>query len=241
VSKGRTIREFIMGVLFLPTLATFAWITIFGGTAVHEEIQDIAMLKETVAQAEVQEDGLVDTMAAKEVTQQGGISKAVDESVETALFILLERFPFAALISVAATLVIISFFVTSSDSGSLVIDIITSGGHPDPPIPQRLFWAILEGVVAAVLLSTGYAMDDPAGGLKALQTGAITTGLPFCAVLLLICWSLVRGLKQERALHRKQVFIPPEEDLEKAVHGSEADEYGSQDVRRRPSRGFMNR
>lgn len=105
------------------------------------------------------------------------------------LFLLLDTFPSAALTSALSIVVITSFFVTSSDSASLVVDIITAGGHPNPPTIQRIFWAITEGVVAAVLLL--------GGGLGALQTGVITTGLPFALVLLLVGFSLLRGLRED--------------------------------------------
>ena len=179
VSRGRTIREFIFGVLLCPTVATFAWLSIFGGTALFEEIYGV-----------------------------GRIVEAVEESVPVALFQMFETLPLATIASVLATIVIISFFVTSSDSASLVINIITSGGHPNPPIPQRIFWAILEGVVAAVLLL--------AGGLVALQTAAITTALPFCVMLLVMCYSIVKGLQQERAIHRRPTFEPPDDYTPKA-------------------------
>ena len=168
VSRGRTVRQFVFGTLFCPTLATFFWLSIFGGSALHEEM-----------------------MGA------GGIVAAVNESVPESLFVLLERFPFAAITSVVALVVITSFFVTSSDSGSLVIDIITSGGDPDPPVIQRIFWAVTEGAVAATLLYTGYQMGTPDGGLRALQTASITTALPFTIVLLWMCWSLVEGFRRE--------------------------------------------
>jgi choline/glycine/proline betaine transport protein len=94
----------------------------------------------------------------------------------------------------------VAFFVTSSDSGSLVIDMLASGGNPDPPRAQRVFWAVLEGAVAAVLLL--------AGGLAALQTAAITTGLPFAAVLVIMCFSLLKALRREReeGITTKKVF-----------------------------------
>ena len=156
VSYGRTVKEFILGVLLLPTAVTFFWLTTFGNTAINIEMFG-----------------------------SGDIAKAVQENIPVSLFILLEKFPLAIVTSVLAILSIIMFFVTSSDSGSVVIDIITAGGDPDPPVPQRLFWAILEGVVAAVLLL--------GGGLVALQTAAIATGLPFAIVLLFMCVSLRRG------------------------------------------------
>lgn len=158
VSYGRKVREFLLGVLFVPSLVTFFWMTIFGNSAIY-----------------VEKFG------------EGGLAKAVQDNIPVSLFIFLENFPLATVSSLLAVIVVITFFVTSSDSGSMVIDIITSGGNPDPPKPQRLFWAITEGVVAAVLLA--------GGGLVALQTGAITTGLPFALVVLLMCWSVLRGLR----------------------------------------------
>jgi len=180
VSRGRTIREFIIGTLLCPSIATFVWLSVFGGTAMHQEMN------------------------------AGGIAEAVDADITIALFEMLGNLPWGAISSVAATLVIITFFVTSSDSGSLVIDIITSGGHPDPPIRQRLFWAILEGVVAATLLYTGYRTGNPSGGLIALQTAAITTALPFCIILVLMVYSIWRGLHQEHVSQRRPEFTPPE-------------------------------
>ena len=159
VSKGRTIREFLMGVLCVPTLVTFLWMTVFGNTALYIEI-----------------------------FQGGGFAQSVTENIPLSLFLLLEKLPLNSITSLLGVLVVISFFVTSSDSGSMVIDIITAGGNPDPPIPQRLFWAILEGVVAAALLLSG--------GLAALQSAVITTGLPFAIVLLLLCFSLKKGLNE---------------------------------------------
>lgn len=156
VSYGRTVKEFISCVLLVPTLATFFWITTFGNTAINIELFG-----------------------------DGGIASAVQENIPVSLFVLLEKFPLAIVTSLLAISSVIMFFVTSSDSGSMVIDIITSGGDPNPPVLQRLFWAILEGVVAAVLLL--------GGGLVALQTAAISTGLPFAAILLLMCFSLRRG------------------------------------------------
>jgi len=159
VSRGRTIREFLMGVLAVPTLVTFLWMTVFGNSALYIELFGNGQFAETVT-----------------------------KDVPLSLFLLLENFPLSSVTSVLGVLVVISFFVTSSDSGSMVIDIITAGGNPDPPIPQRLFWAILEGVVAAALLLSG--------GLAALQSAVITTGLPFALVLIVLCFSLKKGLNE---------------------------------------------
>jgi choline/glycine/proline betaine transport protein len=108
-----------------------------------------------------------------------------------ALFALLEQFPIAGVTSTVAIFVIAIFFITSSDSGSYVIDMIASGGDPNPPRSHRVFWAISEGIVAAILLSTG--------GLVALQAGSVSTGLPFTLVLLVVMIGLFKGLRGERA------------------------------------------
>ena len=173
VSRGRTIREFLLGVLFVPTAMTFLWMSVFGGTALFGALN-------------------------------GGfdIQAAVQANVSTALFALLQEFPLATVTSIIGLFLVVVFFVTSSDSGSLVIDIITSGGNTDPPVVQRVFWATTEGVVAAALLL--------GGGLGALQTAAITTGLPFAIVLALMCVGLLRALNHDypapRLKTRRQVF-----------------------------------
>jgi choline/glycine/proline betaine transport protein len=169
VSRGRTVREFIAGVLFVPVGVTFVWMTVFGNTAIQLDMGQAA----------------------------GAIAAAVDENTSTALFKFLEYFPLAEVASVVATLLVITFFVTSSDSGSLVIDSITSGGKTDAPQSQRLFWATIEGVVAGVLLAVGGT-----AALNALQAGAVSTGLPFTIILLLMCVSLIKGLYHELALIR---------------------------------------
>ncbi len=161
ISKGRTVREFIMGVLIVPTIITFLWLSSFGGTALFLELNGLANL-----------------------------ATAVEENVATSLFVLLEQFPLGTVTSVIGILLVTSFFVTSSDSGSLVIDSLTAGGKLDAPVPQRIFWAVTEGAVAAVLLI--------GGGLAALQTASIITGLPFAMVLIIMAYSLVKGMREER-------------------------------------------
>ena len=173
ISRGRTIRQFVMGVLFVPTLLTFLWITIFGDTAMYFELYE-----------------------------GGGIAAAVQENLANSLFVFLDRLPLsvmtgplatamATIAGVIALMVIVTFFVTSSDSGSLVIDIITAGGKKNPPVAQRIFWAVTEGVVAAALLV--------GGGLTALQTAAITTGLPFAILLLILIYCLQKTLSEYHA------------------------------------------
>ncbi|MFP4119316.1 MAG: BCCT family transporter [Candidatus Woesearchaeota archaeon] len=161
ISKGRTIREFIAGVLFVPTAFSFLWLTAFGSTGIRQHLMGNATILE-----------------------------AVTNNMTTALFEFLQPYPLASLISILATLLIVTFFVTSADSGSFVIDMITSGGHENPPLKLKVFWSTLEGVVAAVLLL--------GGGLLALQTATISLGLPFAVVLLLLCYSLLKSLKAEK-------------------------------------------
>lgn len=159
ISRGRTVREFILGVALFPTLLSFLWMSVFGGTAVHLEL------------------GGVD------------LSTAVSNNVATALFEMLLHLPWTGLASMLGIALVVFFFVTSSDSGSLVVDHLVSGGKLDSPVPQRVFWAGMEGLLAAVLLL--------GGGLVALQTASITTGLPFALVLLVMIYSLGRGLAEE--------------------------------------------
>ncbi|MGY8773824.1 MULTISPECIES: BCCT family transporter [Spongiibacter] len=161
VSRGRTIREFVMGVLFVPVGFTFVWMTLFGNTAIALDF------------------GIAD----------GAIAAAVNSDVSTAIFKVFDYLPMGNIASMLATLLVITFFVTSSDSGSLVIDIITSGGNHEPPTWQRVFWAVTEGVVAIALLL--------AGGLAALQSAAIASALPFTFIMLVICYGLHKGLRRE--------------------------------------------
>ena len=160
ISKGRTVKEFVLGVLIVPTMVTFLWMSGFGGSALFLETGGIAE-----------------------------IASAVEADQTTSLFLLLNEFPFGTVTSFLAVILVLSFFVTSSDSGSLVIDGLTSGGKLDSPVGQRVFWASTEGAVAAVLLI--------GGGLGALQAAAISTGLPFVIILLIMCYSLKQGLNRE--------------------------------------------
>lgn len=171
VSRGRTIREFVLGVLFVPVGFTFMWMTFFGGTALHMELGELT----------------------------GVIAGAVADNVPIAIFTMFEQMPLSMISSGVATLLVVTFFVTSSDSGSLVIDTITSGGHPKPPVWQRIFWAVTEGLVASVLLL--------AGGLAALQTAAIAGALPFVMVMLVICYGLYKGLRME-GIKRQVLGVP---------------------------------
>ena len=157
VSRGRTVREFIVCVLLIPSAVSVLWMTSFGGTAIS----------------------LLDA----------GYQAVADAPLELKLFAMLDSLPMAAITSVVGIVLVVVFFVTSSDSGSLVIDTITAGGKVDAPVSQRVFWASFEGLVAIALLL--------GGGLGALQAASVSTGLPFAAVLLLGAFALVKGLLSE--------------------------------------------
>jgi choline/glycine/proline betaine transport protein len=159
ISRGRTVREFVLGVLLVPSFVSCVWFTVFGWSALQLDAQGHAVVS------------------------------AVQTDVATGIYALLDALPFSGPTSLVAALVVAVFFVTSSDSGSFVVDMLTSGGHPDPPVWQRVFWAVSEGLIAAVLLVFG--------GLAALQSAAINTGLPFCVILLLVCVGLAPALLRE--------------------------------------------
>ncbi|WP_300541790.1 BCCT family transporter [Maricaulis sp.] len=164
ISRGRTIREFIFGVLLGPTLFTFFWMTVYGDSALRLALAGVA-------------EPMLDTI-------RNGTS-------ELALFAFLEHLPLTSITSVAAIVLVATFFVTSSDSGSLVKSTLASGGSLTPPVSQRLFWALLEGVVAAVLLVVG--------GLAALQSATIAAALPFTLIIMLAFAGLMRAWSIETA------------------------------------------
>ena len=159
VSRGRTVREFIISVLLIPSLVCVLWMSVFGGVAIQQVVQD-------------------------------GFTGAQEAALPIQLFKMLGELPLAKITSLIGIVLVIVFFVTSSDSGSLVIDTITAGGKIDAPVPQRVFWCTFEGAVAIVLLLS-------AGGLASLQSMVISTGLPFTVVLLVMCWAVLRGLMSE--------------------------------------------
>jgi BCCT family betaine/carnitine transporter len=165
VSRGRTVREFLTCVLIIPSLVCVLWMAVFGGAAIDQVLSDPAA---SAVKAQV-----IDSY-----------------NPPISLFAMLEGLPMSAITSTIAIVLVIVFFVTSSDSGSLVIDTITAGGKIDAPVPQRVFWCTFEGAVAIVLLV--------GGGLTALQAMVISTGLPFTVILLLMCWAIVKGLMAEK-------------------------------------------
>ncbi len=158
ISRGRTVREFLVSVLLVPTLVSILWMTAFGGTAINQLVVD-------------------------------GYQGVQDAALELKLFAMLGELPLATISSLVGIVLVIVFFVTSSDSGSLVIDSITAGGKTDAPKAQRVFWAIIEGAIAIALLL--------GGGLGGLQAATVSTGLPFTVVLLIACYAVVKGLISE--------------------------------------------
>lgn len=178
ISRGRTIREFIFGVLFIPMLLLFFWFTTFGGSAVHMELMG-----------------------------NYGLIEAVKADYGSAIFKLIEYYPLTKPVTLVIVVMIMLWFVTSSDSASFVIDMLTAGGDTNPPKIQRLFWALSQGVIAAVLLL--------AGGLSALQAVAIIAGFPFAIVVFVMMYCLWRGLTRDRlTLYRNQQWYITAESAE---------------------------
>jgi BCCT family betaine/carnitine transporter len=162
ISKGRTIREFLAAVLLVPTILTIIWMQAFGGNALLQIQNEV-----------------------------GALAKGLGE-VPLATFQMLANLPLTNITSFFGIVLVLVFFVTSSDSGSLVVDSITAGGKLDAPIPQRVFWASMEGCIAAALLIGGGA-----DALGAIQAIAVSVGLPFTAVMLVMCVSLYLGIRSE--------------------------------------------
>ena len=163
ISKGRTVREFLTAVLIVPTLVTIIWMSVFGGVAIEQITNNIG---------ELGTNGLTE--------------------VPLAMFQMFDELPMGNILSLIAIVLVLVFFITSSDSGSLVIDSITAGGKVDAPVPQRVFWAAIEGGIAIALLWVGGTH-----AIEALQAGTISTALPFTFILLTMCVSLVMGMRTE--------------------------------------------
>jgi BCCT family betaine/carnitine transporter len=163
VSYGRTVREFIVWVLIIPTAIGLVWMSTFGGTALDQLFTD-------------------------------GYRGVADSVPELALFKMLEQLPYTEIVSTISVLLIAIFFVTSADSGSLVMDTITAGGKMDAPVIQRVFWCVLAGLIAMALML--------GGGIESLKALTISVALPFGLVLLIMCVGLFRGLREEQTTHR---------------------------------------
>ncbi|MCU7365842.1 BCCT family transporter [Pantoea stewartii] len=163
ISRGRTVREFMISVLLVPSLACVLWMTVLGGTTIHQYFTE-------------------------------GYQSIADAVLPLQLFTMLDTLPLAKITCVVAIILVVVFFVTSADSGTLVIDIIASGGKIDSPTSQRVFWCVFEGLVAITLIL--------GGGLDALQAMVVSTGLPFALVLLIASVAVVKGLMSEPRLAR---------------------------------------
>lgn len=161
VSKGRTIKEFVLGVLLIPTIVSFIWFSVFGGTALNLEL-----------------------------FQGAGVAKAVEQDVTSALFITLRKLPLGTIVSILATLLIITFFITSADSATFVLGMLSSNGNPNPKNKVKITWGILQSSIAIILLVSG--------GLEGLQTMAIISALPFAVILVTMCFSFMKSLKEEK-------------------------------------------
>ncbi|MEO8851098.1 MAG: BCCT family transporter, partial [Allobranchiibius sp.] len=183
ISRGRTVREFIAGVLLVPTFVTFLWFSVLGGQAIFRQMTDQSLV--------------------------GPDGKIMSENV---LFDMLEGLPGGVVLSVGAMILVTIFFVTSADSGSLVVDMLASGGDPNPPKWSRVLWAAMSGLVAIVLLL--------AGGLTALQTGAIITALPFSVVMIGMCVATYKALKKEHKMLLRGQNRQRQEQLQREIHGS---------------------
>jgi choline/glycine/proline betaine transport protein len=183
ISRGRTIREFVCGVLFVPAGFTLLWMTIFGDSAIHMVLNE----------------GVKD------------LASVIDQDSSLALFAFLEHFPFSSVVSMVAVLMVVVFFVTSADSGALVVDMLASSGHDHSPLWQRIFWSVCIGVVAIALLL--------ANGLKALQTATIASALPFSIILLASIWGLFKALSLDATRRGLRTQALPGQHHARHPHG----------------------
>lgn len=180
VSRGRTVKEFILCVLILPALVTFLWFSAFGGVTMRDILLgDTAMIA------------------------------AVNDNISTALYVFFEKFPLDMVLKVLGVVLISSFIITSADSGALVVDSITSGGKLKTPRFQRVIWAMATGVVAAVLMY--------GGGLNALQTAVTISGLPFAILLIMMCFSLFTGMKEDYEKDEREQKLVERETYRKNI------------------------
>ena len=191
VSKGRTVRQFVTCVLIIPTIVSILWMSAFGGAAIDQVIDQAGSLENALV---VESSPTADNPQATKTVYNSELAKQVNDGYAKAMFTMFEGgFPLAGLLSFIGIVLVITFFVTSSDSGSLVIDSITAGGLIDAPVSQRVLWCLLEGAIAIVLLWSG--------GLSALQAASVATGLPFTLILLVMCIAIYKGLNRERKLY----------------------------------------
>ena len=163
ISYGRSIQEFLLGVVVIPSILVFIWMGVFGNAALHQELME-----------------------------PNSLSTAINNDIAVSLFVFLEQFPFSPILMGLSIVIILTFFVTSSDSGALVTSMLTAANNEkaqdEPPMILRVVWAISLGIIAVVLLA--------GGGLGALQTAVIVTGLPFAILIFFACKSLLKNLNK---------------------------------------------
>ena len=163
ISYGRSIQEFLLGVVVIPSVLVFVWMGIFGNAALHQELME-----------------------------PNSLSTAINNDIAISLFVFLEQFPFSPILMGLSIVIILTFFVTSSDSGALVTSMLTAANNEkaqdEPPMLLRVVWAISLGIIAVVLLA--------GGGLGALQTSVIVTGVPFAILIFFACKSLLKSLNK---------------------------------------------
>ncbi|WP_347274218.1 BCCT family transporter [Candidatus Kuenenia sp.] len=176
ISKGRTVREFVIGVLFVPSVIGALWFAAFGGAALYFDL-----------------------------FQDGGIADAVQSDMTSALFITLEQFPLGIVLGALAALLIVTFFVTSADSATFVLGMLTTNGSANPPTSTKVIWGILLSSIAAVLLFSG--------GLAGLQTASIVTALPFAVIMVFMCLALFTALRKDYQLTRPRTPEPEPKNI----------------------------
>ncbi|GIP38257.1 glycine betaine transporter OpuD [Paenibacillus sp. J31TS4] len=193
VSRGRTIKEFVLGVLLVPSLFGFLWFAIFGGTGLKLQILD-----------------------------QLPLAEAVQQDVTSALFLTLEQLPLGTIIAALATLLIVMFFVTSADSATFVLGMLSSDGRLNPSNRVKITWGVVQSAIAVVLLISG--------GLNGLQTASIVAALPFAIILVGMCVSLLKALKTESGVpgpKRAKSVKRAEDEAEEEEEAAEENVRGS--------------
>jgi glycine betaine transporter len=172
ISKGRTIKEFVIGVLFVPSLGTFAWLSIFGGSALH----------------------MIHNLGQKELATQ------ITSNVDLSVFSFFEYLPASSLLSIVGFAVMMIYYITVADTSTFVLGMLSERGNLNPTNKIKVTWGIIQSMVAAVLLL--------AGGLQALQTASIAAAFPFAIIMVVMCWSLFKALKEE--VREDTIPIPKE-------------------------------
>jgi glycine betaine transporter len=184
ISKGRTIREFVLVVLLAPALIAMLWISVFGGTALHLQIEDSLP-----------------------------IGQAVQDNITSALFVTLKSLSgqsfVQSFVSIAAILLILAFLITSADSATVVLGIMTTNGNLNPKTSVKIVWGVLQAAVAAVLLISS--------GLEGLQTASLVVAVPFCFILVAMCISLVKALHQDQEMEKEDLSLTEKSDSDRTA------------------------